>query len=238
MLILTAVVHLSFQRLFILISTIFLTSCYLQNETGSSSNSFESDLAPLLTENCATSGCHDTDTSSGGLNLETNETRLADDVFGNLQGSGLINTVVPEDSVLLTQASNSDETDEHGGGEIFSTDSDEYASLLEWITAGALNDDCTNVTHSFATDVEPVFASCNTSGCHDDSNSLDLTVGNAFSSIGTNESVDTDRPIDSDLLQYALGNNEHPPGEVFASVNDDDFRTVFCWIKIDEAVEN
>ncbi|MCB1197225.1 MAG: hypothetical protein KDK51_02560 [Deltaproteobacteria bacterium] len=218
----------------------FFIACYIDKPTGSSTvgSSFETDLAPLLSDNCATSGCHDTETGIAALNFEISDVRLATDVFGVIETANLLDTTTPADSLLLTQASNSDENDPHTGGEVFALDSTAYENLLAWITDGALNDDCSNVDHSFATDVLPAFASCNTVGCHDSDHSLNLLAGDAFASIVSNDVVNTDNPIASRLLQYSLGNESHPPGAVFTSPNDNDFRTIFCWIKVDQAVEN
>lgn len=238
MILCSSVKCIQFRRLFSFLPVLLLCACFIEKESSSSSRpSFEEDLAPLLSLNCATAGCHNEDASQGGLNLELTETRLAGDVFEDLDAGNYLNTTTPEMSLLLTQASNSDENDPHTGGEIFSVTSDEYADLLAWITDGALNDDCTNVDHTFETDVLPLFASCSGTGCHDEGANLSLTQENAFMSIQDNGSVNVNDPLGSDLLQYALGNEEHPPGAQYPSVNDEDFRTIFCWIKVDEAQE-
>lgn len=232
-------IQLYARALCLLVCTINMTSCYIQNESGGTSSSdisFESDLAPLLSQNCASVGCHDETTQSGGLNLGLTDTFLAGDVFAQIQP--LLDTTTPENSVLLLQATNSDPDDPHTGGEVFSIDSDDYQNLLTWIEEGALNDDCTTVEHSFATHVQPIFTNCNGAGCHDANETLNLSDDVAFVSIEENNAVDVDHPVQSNLLQYGLGNNDHPGGALFATVNDDDFRTIFCWIKVDQAVEN
>jgi hypothetical protein len=60
--------------------------------------SFATDINPILTANCATSGCHSGTTPEGNLNLE------AARAYDALQkrGSGYIDTINPQSSVLYS----------------------------------------------------------------------------------------------------------------------------------------
>ncbi len=208
--------------------------CYLSSNDNSSSApqedvSFETDVTAILTEKCATSGCHAGGTPAGALNLNIDDSD-ATTLYTNI--SAQIDVDTPEESALLTKASN---TVTHAGGEVITVDSDEYQAILAWISEGAFNDNCDAIPHSFATDVTPIFSQCTTAGCHDVT--APILVADPFQNITDAESVDIDSPAQSPLLRKPLGLDTHSGGAVFPSKNDD-YKTIFCWIKEDDAIDN
>lgn len=223
------------------VSLLFLSSCYIQDGGGGGGStqivSFETDVAPLLSTSCASSGCHDTTSLQGNLDLSL-DPRIADDVFVSIDSANLLDLETPDASKLLTQATNTDDLDPHTGGAVIDTDSDPYKTVLSWIEDGALNDDCTNVTHTFSLDVLPALSNCSTSGCHDGTEAFSLAMEDAFTTITEQELVNMESPTQSLLLRNAIGELEHTGGVIFPSVNQEEYRKIFCWIKVDEAIEN
>jgi len=221
-----------FTSLALLLSVTVL-GCYLKSDGGGTSTgdevSFETDITALLTAQCGTSGCHAGSTPQGGLNLNLDDTDI-ETLYTDV--SAQIDLDAPEESPLLAKATN---TTPHTGGEIFTTSSEEYQTILTWITDGAFNDNCDNVTHGFAADVTPIFSQCNTAGCHD--TIAPILTADEFANITAADAIDTENPSASSLLRKPLGLDNHTGGAVFPTKNDD-YKTIFCWIKVDDAVEN
>ncbi len=217
----------------VILSTLFVASCYLKSGDGGGSSegevSFETDVTAILTEKCGTSGCHAGTTPQGGLNLNVADSDLAT-LYADV--SAQIDVDNPEESALLTKASN---TTPHTGGEVLATSSDDYATILAWITDGAFNDNCGGVTHGFAADVTPIFSQCTEAGCHD--TVLPVLSTDPFVNIQDAGVVDTENPSNSSLLRKPLGLDTHEGGAIFPTKNDD-YKTIYCWIKEDGAIEN
>jgi hypothetical protein len=113
-----------------------------------------------------------------------------------------------------------------------------YLSEEEDETTEPPADVCEGVTHSFADDVVPIFTQCTNSGCHEaGSGNIDL-VDNAYDNIQAADAVDTDSPEESLLLQKPLGEVTHTGGAVFSGTDDDDYKTILCWIQEDDAADN
>lgn len=122
---------------------------------------FERDIKPLLTSNCAMSGCHDAATQQDGVNLSTYEGVRSQVRPGNPQGSELIqviNETDPDDRMppppktALSQA--------------------QKDLLSNWILQGADNVICQESSAScspsnvgFAADIQTILNS-NCIGCH------------------------------------------------------------------------
>lgn len=217
----------------LLLCLIFGMGCYLKSGGGTTTSddevSFDTDITAILAAKCGTSGCHAGTTPQGGLNLnldDSDATTLYADV------SAQIDLDNPEESALLTKASN---TTPHTGGEVLATSSDDYATILAWITDGAFNDNCDGVTHGFAADVTPIFSQCTTAGCHD--TSIPILSTDPFANIEDAGAVDTENPSSSSLLRKPLGLDTHGGGAIFPTKNDD-YKTIFCWIKVDAATDN
>lgn len=224
----------AFSSIFIFIVVCTFSSCYLTKGSGGGSVpeevSFETDIVAILSDKCATSGCHAGSSPAGSLNLNIEDSDAAT-LYTAV--SGEIDVNEPESSVLLAKATN---VAAHTGGEVFSTSSSEYETILKWIQDGAFNDNCDGVAHSFATDVTPIFTQCTTAGCHDVTTPVLST--DAFQNIQDASAVNTDSPAASSLLRKPLGAVEHTGGTIFPSRDDADYKTIFCWIKEDNAADN
>lgn len=102
--------------------------------------SFQRDVMPVLTASgCNTGSCHGSARGQDGFQLSLfgydpkgDHYRLTREMPGRR-----INLALPEDSLLLTKAT---ESVPHTGGKLFDKDSDAYRVLLEWIKKGAHND--------------------------------------------------------------------------------------------------
>lgn len=224
-----------FIKFFALFAFILISqSCYLSSkDTGGGSSdfvSFETDVITIFSSKCATTGCHTGSTPQGGLDLDASNSDVAT-IYANIQDQ--ISVDDPATSPLLMKATN--ETS-HSGGEVLAMGSDQYNTILKWITDGAFNDDCTGVDHSFSTDVTPIFSQCNTAGCHN--TTVPVLDADAFDNITAANDIDKDIPANSKLLRKPLGLDDHMGGAVFSDVNDTDYKTIFCWIKEDEAADN
>lgn len=223
----------SISAVVVALPLIFGLGCYLKSGDGGGASSdeisFETDVTAILTAKCGTSGCHAGATPPGGLNLNVADSDLAT-LYADV--SAQIDVVNPEESALLTKASNATP---HTGGEVLATTSDDYATILAWITDGAFNDNCDGVTHGFAADVTPIFSQCTTAGCHD--TVLPVLATDPFVNIQDAGVVNTSNPSSSSLLRKPLGLDTHGGGAIFPTKNDD-YKTIYCWIKVDGAIDN
>lgn len=222
-----------FLLLFFILST--QSGCYLNSDNASSGSStfvsFKTDVTAIFTSKCTTSGCHIGATPAGSLNLDPASTDIAT-IHAYLLANE-ITLATPDQSQLLMKASN---TTTHTGGAVLATSSAEYKTILDWITGGAFNDDCTGVSHGFATNVTPIFTQCTTAGCHDTVKPVLSTT--PFDNIDAANDVDATDPINSKLLRKPLGLDSHTGGAIFTDVNDTDYKTIFCWISVDAAANN
>ena len=102
--------------------------------------SFQRDVMPVLTASgCNTGSCHGSARGQDGFMLSLfgydpkgDHHRITRELPGRR-----INLAIPEDSLILTKAT---ESVPHTGGKLFDKDSDNYRVLLEWIKLGANND--------------------------------------------------------------------------------------------------
>ncbi len=226
--------QISFTLLIFLFTTSVLLGCYFKkgnNGTDASSEvSFENDVSKILTSKCGTSGCHAGATPQGGLNLNVDDSDL-NTLYTSVMTE--VNVDAPEESPLLAKASN---TETHTGGEVLATSSEDYQTVLMWITDGAFNDNCEGVPHGFASDVTPILTDrCTNSGCHDVT--VPIFTSNAFENISGAKAINIDSPLMSSLLRKPLGLDSHTGGTIFPSKNDD-YKTIYCWIKVDQAIDN
>lgn len=213
-----------------------MSSCYLNSsDSGSGTTptdfvSFETDVTPIFDKplnnnvSCTQAACHIGAGAGGGLNLSVSDTSL-DAVYTDITPE--LVTATPESSPLLLKATN--ETS-HSGGAVMTKGSDEYNTILKWITDGAFNDNCTGVPASFATNVTPIFTQCTTVGCHDTVTPVLST--NPYQNIQTAGDTNTTSPATSKTLRKPLGLDSHGGGTIFtAGVSDPNYKTIFCWIK-------
>ena len=122
---------------------------------------FVNDVLPLLNSKCSSSGCHGNGSAQDGVSLETYALvmQTAEVVPGNPQGSELIEVILDTDS---------DERMPPAGSPSLSAN--EIAMLQDWVSQGALNNECVEVqcdtlNVTFSGTIEPLInQKC--LGCH------------------------------------------------------------------------
>lgn len=225
-----------FVKISSLVLFVSMSGCYLNSsDSGSGTTptdfvSFETDVTPIFDKqlnnnvSCTQTACHIGTGASAGLNLSVSDTDV-NAVYAEVTPELEITT--PESSPLLMKATN--ETS-HSGGNVMDKGSDDYNTILKWITDGAFNDNCTGVPASFATNVTPIFTQCTTVGCHDTVTPVLST--NPYQNIQDAGAVNTTHPSTSSLLRKPLGLDSHGGSTIFtAGVTDPNYKTIFCWIK-------
>src|SRR6056297_2244143 len=112
----------------------------VSNATVRPAISFKKDVMPVLTRSgCNTGSCHGAARGKDGFRLSL----FGFDPEGDYQritreiGFRRINLAIPEESLFIKKATGAVP---HTGGKLFETDSDYYATLLEWLQDGAPND--------------------------------------------------------------------------------------------------
>lgn len=115
---------------------------------------FEKDILPILSANCAYSGCHDAGTARDGVVLDSyqNTFDTGDIEPGNPGGSELYEVITESDpSKIMPPQPNTALTQE------------QINLIALWISQGAENldciEDCDTVNVSFLSDIKPVFDS-------------------------------------------------------------------------------
>ncbi|WP_390620376.1 DUF1549 domain-containing protein [Stieleria varia] len=106
--------------------------------------SFEKDVMPVLTRSgCNTGSCHGAARGKDGFNLSLFGFDPAGDYFRITREIGVrrINLAVPSESLFLKKSIGAVP---HTGGKLFGTDSDYYATILEWLSNGAPADAADN----------------------------------------------------------------------------------------------
>lgn len=102
--------------------------------------SFTNDVIPTLTRSgCNTGACHGAARGKDGFMISLFGYDPTGDHHRITREIGVrrINLALPAESLLLTKATGAVQ---HSGGKRFSTDSDHYATILEWLENGAPND--------------------------------------------------------------------------------------------------
>ncbi|KAA5539890.1 DUF1549 domain-containing protein [Roseiconus nitratireducens] len=112
----------------------------VSNATAKPPISFTNDVMPVLTRSgCNTGSCHGAARGKDGFRLSL----FGFDPQGDYQritreiGVRRVNLARPEESLFLKKAIGSVP---HTGGKLFETDSDYYATILEWLSNGAVAD--------------------------------------------------------------------------------------------------
>lgn len=125
---------------------------------------FSNDIAPLLSSNCAMSGCHDNITHADGIRFTS---------YSNIMNSGIIDIGNPGNSDLIDVVTETDPDKIMPPPPANPLTTSQIALLSQWISQGANNNSCTggcdttNVT--FSGSISPLLQSkCN--GCHGNSN--------------------------------------------------------------------
>ncbi len=122
---------------------------------------FVNDILPILSSNCAKSGCHDAATHAEGYNFSNHAGAYSAIHPGNINNSKLYEVIASgggED--MMPPAGNTPLT------------SAQVDMIAQWITQGGLNDECTEDSSScnaqnmtYANDIAPIIAN-NCAGCH------------------------------------------------------------------------
>ncbi|MCC9601610.1 DUF1549 and DUF1553 domain-containing protein [Stieleria sp. JC731] len=102
--------------------------------------SFTNDVMPVLTRaGCNTGSCHGAARGKDGFRLSLFGFDPAGDYDRITREIGFrrINLAIPEESLFVKKAIG---TVPHTGGKLFGTESEYYATILEWLSAGAKND--------------------------------------------------------------------------------------------------
>lgn len=121
---------------------------------------FNTQILPILTSNCAMSGCHDAQSHKEGIVLDN---------YANTRNTGKINLTNPAGSKLYKVLNDSDPNDRMPPAPMSALPLDQRALILKWIQQGALNlscdADCDTVDVRFSTTVMPLIG-YNCQGCH------------------------------------------------------------------------
>ncbi|RMD46897.1 MAG: hypothetical protein D6834_01725, partial [Aquificota bacterium] len=98
--------------------------------------SFSTQVYPILKNNCQT--CHGATSGGGNLRIGNDAPTTYSNLMNKtpLSGGSFIDTANPSQSLILLKATKSIS---HNGGQIFTTNSQEYQTILTWIQQGAKN---------------------------------------------------------------------------------------------------
>ena len=139
--------------LLLLILTFVSAAGFAQQPGGQEAVSFERDIVSVLTKHgCNSSGCHGGVKGRGGLKLSLDGLDPREDYKWIVEGGTYqvlrpeaappiaprVNVQEPEKSLLLVKSAM---IVAHGGGQLFTADSDDYVTMLEWVRNGALYGD-------------------------------------------------------------------------------------------------
>ncbi len=123
---------------------------------------FVNDVLPILSSNCAKSGCHDAISHEEGINYTTHAGAYGTIKPGDLGDSEMYESITSNDpDKIMPPPGNTPLTDE------------QMDILAQWIIQGGLNDVCTEgdsgscstANMSFLNDIAPII-STNCNGCH------------------------------------------------------------------------
>ena len=113
------------------------TTVQVGNQRSAVGVGFERDLLSILTtKGCNSSACHGSPAGQNGfrLSLYGSDPRLDYDMIVNQHEGRRISTESPSESLLLAKPSFAVA---HGGGQLMTSEEDEYATILEWLRQGA-----------------------------------------------------------------------------------------------------
>lgn len=124
---------------------------------------FAKDILPILTANCATSGCHDAATASEGVILTS---------YTSVINTADVKPFDPNAGKLYEKITTSKSEDRMPPPPNNPLTAEQIAAIRKWIEQGAQNlscDECDTSNLSFSADIQPVFnQSC--VSCHGSSN--------------------------------------------------------------------
>lgn len=120
---------------------------------------FNKDILPLLSSNCAITGCHDSKTAEEGVVLDN---------YSNIIRTGKIMAGNPGESELYEAITESDPEDIMPPAPKSKLTGAQIQLIRKWIMQGAKNNYCSSCDSSqfkFATDIMPIIQQ-NCTGCH------------------------------------------------------------------------
>lgn len=121
---------------------------------------FTQQVLPILTSNCAMSGCHDAASHEEGVVLDN---------YTNVRNTGKIKLTNPADSKIYKVLNDTDPNDRMPPAPAAPLTADQKALILKWIQQGALNltcdADCDTTNVTFSGSVMPI-VDLKCRGCH------------------------------------------------------------------------
>jgi len=182
---------------------------------------FNQQILPILTSNCAMSGCHDAASHEEGVVLDN---------YNNVRATGKIDLTTPTNSKLCKVLNKTDPEDRMPPAPMAALPIEQRALILKWIQQGALNLSCdsgcdtTNV--AFTATVMPLIT-LKCKGCHSGSTphgNVSLTNYNEVKAtvidgtlLGSIEYVSGYKP-----MPYPAGSNKMPNCEI---------RSIQIWVE-------
>ncbi len=194
-----------------------LIQCTTRNEEDLKEICFETEILPIFVSNCASSGCHDSNTQADGLDLSNYEGIMKEVKPGKPFDSKIVEVLLTNDpdermppppSSPLPQSS--------------------IDLIVKWIEKGAANTtqcgggDCATENMSFSADIQPILAS-NCVSCHNGPG------GNGGVNLATYQGVKT--AVDTRgllaTIKHDAGVYNMPPG---AKMPDCNVKKIEEWI--------
>ena len=120
------------------------------------------DIQPILTKNCAVSGCHDAITREDGIQLTD---------YNHVNNPDVLRPFRPDNSDLFERITDSDPDDRMPPPPAAPLSAAEIALIKKWINQGALNlncDECDTLNLTYNGQIKNIFNTC--TGCHGASN--------------------------------------------------------------------
>lgn len=180
---------------------------------------FAQDILPILTSNCAMSGCHNAQSHEDGVILDN---------YTNVRNTGKINLTSPSNSKLY-RVLNQTGGDRMPPLPMAALPADQRALILKWIQQGALNltcdSDCDTTNVTFSTTIMPLIT-LKCKGCH--------SGASPSGNVALTNYTQVKATVTSGTL---MGSILHQPGFVAmpqpvgsASLPDCDIRKLQIWI--------
>lgn len=196
----------------------------LSSDTSSTCNPsviyFEKDVLPILTANCAYSGCHNAASKKDGIILDNynNVIKTGKIKSGNASGSKLYEVMVdkdPKDVMPPPPAT--------------SLSLAQLKVISDWINQGAKNEKCTETTNncsitnmSYTNNIKPILSSC--TSCHKSGNASGGVSLDTYQ--GVKSSISGGKLLGS--ISWANSFKTMPPGG--SKMNDCNISKVKSWI--------
>ncbi len=178
---------------------------------------FINTILPLLTSNCATSGCHDAISSQKGIDLSSYSAIITSNIIkiSDPQNSDLYEVITETDPAKRMPPSGS-------------LSNNQIESILTWIEQGAKNNycesDCDTLNVSFSSDVFPIIQN-NCQSCH---NSTSASGSVSLSNYSEIQSKASDGFL-LGVIEHQTGYKPMPPTGI--KLSDCDIQIIKNWIQ-------